>query len=193
MSTKISVVRRRAYKDPGRITADIIPRQKRGQTLSKYSRPRRSGTNEAEQTREKLKKSCGKLRKSCKYDMNVSSLTGSVSNASGTANGGKALGATSPVGTVGTAGTTPAAQSLQGIGPAATVNISSNARQAMRAAGVPQAEAAKVNINDKNAVTRAIRRAKASHALKSTGTTAATSSVGEKQTAGAGTAIAAIR
>ena len=162
-----------------------------GQTHSKYSHPRRSVANEAEQTREKFKKSCGKLRKSCKHHMNVSSLT---ANASGSkSNGASAPGTTSSVGTVSTVGAAPANQSSQGIGPAATVSISGNARSAMRAAGVAQADMAKVNVNDQNAVNRAIRRAKASHGQKSAGATATTSTVGQKQSAAGGTAVKASR
>jgi len=124
--------------------------------------------------------------------MNVSTLSANVPNASDSkTNGASAPSSTSSVGIGNTAGATPAVQSSQGIGPAATVSISGSARSAMRAAGVPQAEMAKVNVNDKNAVNRAIRLAKASHGQKSVSATAATSSAGKNQSAGAGTAAKA--
>ncbi len=45
-------------------------------------------------------------------------------------------------------------------GPAARVAISSKARAALRAAGVPSNEIARINLSDKNAVARAIQRAR---------------------------------
>jgi len=55
------------------------------------------------------------------------------------------------------------AQAKTDAGPAAKVTISSKARAAMKAAGVDQTEIARTNLADKNAVSRAIQRARASH------------------------------
>ena len=46
---------------------------------------------------------------------------------------------------------------------AATVEISNQARAALRAAGASQNDIARVNLTDKNSVTRAIQRARLSH------------------------------
>jgi hypothetical protein len=48
-------------------------------------------------------------------------------------------------------------------GPAAKVAISNKARAALRAAGATPGDISKVNLNDKNAVARAVQKARLSH------------------------------
>ncbi len=48
-------------------------------------------------------------------------------------------------------------------GPAATVSISSDARTLLRQAGVSQSDISRINLKDKNAVMRAIQRARMQH------------------------------
>jgi len=55
-----------------------------------------------------------------------------------------------------------------GAGPAATVSISNDARTKLRAAGVSTNEIARINLKDKNAVNRAIQRARMQHNPTST-------------------------
>ncbi|HEY5961143.1 MAG TPA: hypothetical protein VIV60_31515 [Polyangiaceae bacterium] len=60
-------------------------------------------------------------------------------------------------------------------GPAARVTISNKARAQLRAAGVSPNEIAKVNLTDKNAVARAIQKARMARGKPSANTSSATS------------------